>query len=79
MPKVYAVTVDATISTNEVWPIVQTLCNDASNVEGDQTDLGTAWEVWCATTDEATARRIKDEIQSAGVPEGYVAIEEVEV
>jgi hypothetical protein len=78
--EVYCVTVDPTTWTDEIYPNVEKLCNQYSNVIGDQTDLQTGGEVWGATTDESKAYELHAKLIEM-YPElgegGYCVIEKV--
>lgn len=74
----YAVTADATKRSEEIWPQFEAESDRISDVEGDQYDLGSTWQVWAATTDRAAAMAFKSVVEQV-LGQGYVAIEEVHI
>jgi len=75
MKKVYCVTVDPTSWSNEIWPFYAEECEVLSDIEGDQNDLGTSWQVWLATTNADNAFYMYDKLKKE--LGSYVIVEEV--
>ena len=73
---IYAVTVDPTAHSDSVWASQRELCEAISERVGDQTDLGTTWQVWAATRQKDVADVLAERL-TALLGDGYVAVEEV--